>query len=604
MSLGYAVVGWTDHKKLYDRLLLLGIFLYLAIFLGASASLHPEATAETLVIRAFGSLALLLLHLILSIGPLCRLDRRFLPLLYNRRHLGVTMFFCAAAHGIFSLVQFHALGVLLPWVNVLGGNSRWNSLAQFPFEVLGVAALAILFVMAATSHDFWLANLGAPLWKKLHTLVYLAYGLVVMHVVLGILQAERHPLLVALLWAGMVWLFGLHLFAGWREHRRDAALSPAPPAEATWVELTTVAALPEKRGRTFCVGSERIALFRYDGKVSAISNVCRHQNGPLGEGKIVDGCVVCPWHGYQYRPHDGASPPPFTEKVATYRVKVEGERVLVDPRPLPPGTPLTPAELAPAASAAPLGEREDEFYVGYLPQAPPQSARLVRRVVIGLFGLFALTAGGLAYLQMPFEDGVFEFGQVRSYEGRLSLAPLPLLWLAEPAPRALLLVGQGKNGAAAALAGHEEKRIRVSGSLIARQGLEMLEVLPDSATELPAAAETAAGAAPPPIEQLGRHRLQGEIVDSKCHLGVMKPAAGKPHKACAILCLRGGAPPLFVVRDNGRVVLQLLLVGAAGEALGPEILDRVAEPVEITGELEREGGLLRLRAAAAAIKRL
>ena len=83
-----------------------------------------------------------------------------------------------------------------------------------------------------------------------------------------------------------------------------------------------------------------MALFRYDGKVSAISNVCRHQNGPLGEGKIVDGCVVCPWHGYQYRPHDGTSPPPFTEKVPTFRVKVAAGRVLVDPRPLPPGTPV------------------------------------------------------------------------------------------------------------------------------------------------------------------------------------------------------------------------------------------------------------------------
>jgi methionine sulfoxide reductase heme-binding subunit len=86
-------------------------------------------------------------------------------------------------------------------------------------------------------------------------------------------------------------------------------------------------------------------VFRYGNKVSAISNVCQHQNGPLGEGKIVGGCVVCPWHGYEYRPENGAAPPPFTEAVPTFRVRIEAGRVLLDPRPLPPGTYVVPAEI-------------------------------------------------------------------------------------------------------------------------------------------------------------------------------------------------------------------------------------------------------------------
>ena len=87
-----------------------GLALYLGVFVGVGALVHPNATAETLLIRGLGTAALLLLHVILCIGPLCRLDRRFLPLLYNRRHLGVTMFVLALAHGTFSLFQFHALG--------------------------------------------------------------------------------------------------------------------------------------------------------------------------------------------------------------------------------------------------------------------------------------------------------------------------------------------------------------------------------------------------------------------------------------------------------------------------------------------------------------
>jgi sulfoxide reductase heme-binding subunit YedZ len=84
-------------------------------------------------------------------------------------------------------------------------------------------------------------------------------------------------------------------------------------------------------------------VFRYDGKVSAISNVCQHQNGPLGEGRIIDGCVTCPWHGYQYRPESGAAPPPFKENVPTFRVKVVRGVVLVHPLPNAPGTYVEPA---------------------------------------------------------------------------------------------------------------------------------------------------------------------------------------------------------------------------------------------------------------------
>jgi hypothetical protein len=82
-----------------------GILAYLAIFTAGHFALHPNVTAETVLIRAFGTAAFFLLHIILSIGPLCRLHPRFLPLLYNRRHLGVSMFLLALAHGGFSIIQ-------------------------------------------------------------------------------------------------------------------------------------------------------------------------------------------------------------------------------------------------------------------------------------------------------------------------------------------------------------------------------------------------------------------------------------------------------------------------------------------------------------------
>jgi nitrite reductase/ring-hydroxylating ferredoxin subunit/DMSO/TMAO reductase YedYZ heme-binding membrane subunit len=286
------------------------------------------------------------LHLILCIGPLARLDARFLPLLYNRRHMGVTMFFLALSHGVFSTIQYHALGDRNPLVSLLTSNTRWDSLTQFPFELLGLAGLAILFAMAATSHDFWLSNLSAPVWKSLHMLVYPAYTLLVMHVVLGFLQSERSPWLAGLLVLGAATVLGLQLIAGLRERRLDRPadhVSRARDDGESWIDVCAPGDIPEKRARILSLAGERVAIFRYDGKISALSNVCQHQNGPLGEGRIIDGCVTCPWHGYQYVPSNGSSPPPFEERVPTFRVRVRAGRVEVDPRPLPAGTEVEPA---------------------------------------------------------------------------------------------------------------------------------------------------------------------------------------------------------------------------------------------------------------------
>lgn len=344
MAHAYRAIGWNRQKRTYDAVLAGLVVLYLAVFTAVTLWQRPGATLETMAIRGLGTCAFLLLHVTLSIGPLARLDRRFLPLLYNRRHLGVATFTLAAGHGLFALVQFHAQGNVHPLVSLLTSNSRFESLAQFPFQVLGAAALVILFLMAATSHDFWLANLTPPVWKGLHMTVYVAYALLVAHVALGVLQAERSPRLAALLALGAVWLCGLHLWAGWRERADDRELEGATDA-AGFVELCRVDEIPDRRAVVRTLTGERVAVFRFDGRVSAVSNVCQHQNGPLGEGRIVDGCITCPWHGYQYDPATGASPPPFDERVPTFRVRVEGGRVLVHPLPCPPGTRVEPARI-------------------------------------------------------------------------------------------------------------------------------------------------------------------------------------------------------------------------------------------------------------------
>lgn len=343
MSAFYQAVGWNRQKRRYDAALGAGVAAYLACFVGLGAALFPDATAETLLIRGLGTAALLLLHLVLCIGPLARIDRRFLPLLYNRRHLGVATFLLGLAHATFALIQFHSGGDANPLVSVLTGNPRVNELGQFPFEPLGLLALMILFFMAATSHDFWLANLTAPVWKTLHMLVYLAYAALVAHVTLGVLQAETSPLLAGALAGGVALVIGLHLRAAWLGRAADRETSR--PAGDGWVDICGVDEIEDTRARVACVGGERLAVFRYDGKLSCVSGVCQHQNGPLGEGRVIDGLITCPWHGYQYCPDNGASPAPFTERIPTFAVRIVAGRVQVDPAPRPPGTRVEPARI-------------------------------------------------------------------------------------------------------------------------------------------------------------------------------------------------------------------------------------------------------------------
>lgn len=340
MGLDYKLVLWNKNKKTYDKWIAIGMVIYLLLFFAISVLTNPELIAETILIRAFGSLALVMLHLILIIGPLSRLNAKFLPLLYNRRHLGVSMFLAALVHGIFGIIQFHTLGSVNPIWALFTSNMDYTSLVNFPFQTLGFFALLILFAMASTSHDFFLHNLSATTWKRLHMMVYVAYALLILHVFLGAFQQETSPFTLAIVSGGMVLVTFLHLKAAFKESRIDNQKEEKD--SQGWLAVCPPSEIKESRAKIFKVEDERVAIFKHQGNLSAIHNVCKHQGGPLGEGKIVDGCITCPWHGYQYLPHNGQSPPPFTEKVKTYQLKIENNWVYIHPKANPEGTEVQP----------------------------------------------------------------------------------------------------------------------------------------------------------------------------------------------------------------------------------------------------------------------
>jgi len=174
----------------------------------------------------------------------------------------------------------------------------------------------------------------------LHMMVYFAYALVLLHVFLGALQQQPSVWSIGLLGLGFSVIAALHIGTAIRETTIDAQKSSDAGEE--WEFVCDIDDIPEDRAKIFVVQNERIAIFKYENKLSAIANVCKHQGGPLGEGKVIDGCITCPWHGYQYLPHNGQSPPPFTEKVATYQLKLEAKKVYVHPKAFPEGTAQEP----------------------------------------------------------------------------------------------------------------------------------------------------------------------------------------------------------------------------------------------------------------------
>lgn len=354
MSVKYTPVQWNKNKWLYDGIMLAGVAAFLWVFLYVTPDvLNYERAVNPQIhnARAFGACAFVMLTVILCIGPAARLDTRFLPLLYNRRHFGVMTAFVALTHAGYIMNWYFNFSSSDKYVGLFYANTSFDQIAGFPFELFGIFALICLLILATTSHDFWLKFLTAPVWKRLHYLIYAAYFSVAAHVSLGILQDQKNQIFTVVFIVGAGAVIVLHL-AAWRAERGATKAAEDGP----WVEVGRPSEMNEGRAKiALLTNGDRVAVFLLDGKLSAIANACAHQNGPLGEGKILDCLVTCPWHGFQYDVRTGRSPAPFTEMVPTYRIRIHNGMVEVHPDANPPGTPVEPVPL-PAPVRSEQGE--------------------------------------------------------------------------------------------------------------------------------------------------------------------------------------------------------------------------------------------------------
>lgn len=231
------------------------------------------------------------------------------------------------------------------------------------------------------------------------------------------------------------------------------------------------------------------------------------------------------------------------------------------------------------------GQPDAPFFIGWGKKIAPPLLRFLAVVTAG----FLLASAGFALAtRLSFTDpGDGHRAGATGREGvvgRLEYKPYPVLRLpakdGEPA-QTLMLSGQGKRGAPGTDALEDGAMVNVRGGIVERGDIRMIEAGRIEAADAPSfdAAE--------PVP-LGRWRLTGEICDGKCWTGVMRPGRGLAHKACANLCVFGGAPAVFVATDEVAGSEFFLLADAAGEPLDQETLSRfMALMIEAEGAVER-----------------
>ncbi|MCI0448925.1 MAG: NAD(P)H-dependent oxidoreductase [Chlorobi bacterium] len=91
--------------------------------------------------------------------------------------------------------------------------------------------------------------------------------------------------------------------------------------------------LPENSHKIASVGNRQIALFNYNGEITALGNACLHKGGPIGKGRVYyikdELCVECPWHGWQYNVKTGKAPGGYLDQQAVFEVKIEDDMIMV-----------------------------------------------------------------------------------------------------------------------------------------------------------------------------------------------------------------------------------------------------------------------------------
>lgn len=241
---------------------------------------------------------------------------------------------------------------------------------------------------------------------------------------------------------------------------------------------------------------------------------------------------------------------------------------------------------------------KDEFYIGYYPNAPKGIAKTVQISIGAIIVTILVTVFVIAKSEIGFTNSQFEYGTLTELEGVLYRKPVPTLRVytgkdanGKDLYKSILLVNFSKFGAQSLLAAYtqngvseSESVVRLRGTLIYYDGITVMELTEQENALLEVKKSNNSIRL---LKELGEISLEGEIVDPKCYFGAMKPGENTPHRDCAIRCISGGIPPVFMVKNPSGETNYMLLADQNGNAINDKILKYVGIPIILKGSLDQ-----------------
>lgn len=100
---------------------------------------------------------------------------------------------------------------------------------------------------------------------------------------------------------------------------------------SNFIKLTAESNLPGlNEAKEFSCEGKEICVANVNGTYSAMDNICLHRGGPLGQGTIENGKIVCPWHAWAWDPRTGEAAHRTSAKIQVYSLKIENGDVLIE----------------------------------------------------------------------------------------------------------------------------------------------------------------------------------------------------------------------------------------------------------------------------------
>ena len=250
--------------------------------------------------------------------------------------------------------------------------------------------------------------------------------------------------------------------------------------------------------------------------------------------------------------------------------------------------------------------QDNDFFIGWSKDNPAVDRRFFALSGVALLGLTGAGAAAMGFHQVGGGPGRWDQGAVFEWTGLITSTPYPMLLTRDQdgTIKTALLSCMNKCTPELMINKYADGPVTIRGSAIRRGERLMIATQDDGSWITPAPDADVSDLSWEAEEALGPVDLKGQIMDSKCWFGAMRPGEGKVHKACAALCIRSGLPPAFFVRSLRAQKQLLVMTDEQGAPLSQAILPYVADRLQLRGEVTRRGDLLMLKTAVDQFERL